>query len=135
LNETQGSFIQYMNEQKIASSKCVTCGALYLPPKPICSTCTRHEMTTEILSGEGVILGLTSISIVPSAMLQKGYGRQKPYTTGVIRLNEGVSVGAFIELPSANKPIEDYVGVPVTATFRSDDQEESRMILTFQITQ
>jgi hypothetical protein len=46
-----------------------------------------------------------------------------------------VSIGAFIELPSINKPIEDYVGVPVTATFRTDDQEESRMILTFQIIQ
>ena len=68
-------------------------------------------------------------------MLQKGYGRQKPYATGVIRLKEGVSIGAFIDLPSTNKPIEDYVGVPVTATFRTDDQEESRMILTFQIIQ
>ena len=90
-------------------------------------------MTTEILTGEGVILGLTSISIVPTAMLQKGYGRQKPYATGVIRLKEGVSISAFIELPSPNKPIEEHVGAPVAATFHSDDQEESRMILTFQI--
>lgn len=43
---TVNSFNKYLGEKKLMGSKCKKCGALYLPPRPLCQSC--HEASMEI---------------------------------------------------------------------------------------
>jgi uncharacterized OB-fold protein len=36
---TPTSFQRLLNEHKLAGSRCLSCGSLHLPPRPICSNC------------------------------------------------------------------------------------------------
>ena len=127
-------YLEGLTEHRISASRCNACDGLYLPPRPICPTCQGRQMSLEQLSGEGVVAGITSISIVPSAMAARGYGRKKPYATGVVALTEGPSVTARIELPEdTDAEIQDHVGMEVKAGFEDEsDGEESRVTLVFR---
>ena len=130
---TVAGYMKELSEHRIAASRCNDCDALYLPPRPICPNCQTRKMSVESLSGEGTVAGLTSISIVPSAMAAKGYGRKNPYVTGVVALKEGPSLTARIELPDDGGEIQSRVGMPVTASFEAEvDGDETRVTLVFQ---
>ena len=127
-------YMEKLSEHRIAASRCDDCGGIYLPPRPICPTCQGREMSVEELSGDGRVAGITSIYIVPSAMAAKGYGRKKPYATGVVALKEGPSVTARIELPEdPGVELQGRVGMLVKAAFEDEsDGEESRVTLVFR---
>ena len=59
---------QYLHEEKLMSSRCKKCGALYLPPRPICIECHDTNMEWEEIKGQGklaaVIAYATSVAIV-----------------------------------------------------------------------
>ena len=69
------------------------------------------------LAGEGKVVGLTSIAIVPAAMAAKGFGRDRPYLTGVVALREGPSLAARLA-------VADGAGLEVGAPVRADFVEE-----------
>ena len=51
------SYEQSLNEEKIMGSKCKKCGALALPPRPICVSCFSSEMEWVELKGTGKLGG------------------------------------------------------------------------------
>jgi uncharacterized OB-fold protein len=116
-----------LSERRITASRCEGCGALYLPPRPLCPTCQTQNMSWTELSGEGTVIGSSSIAIVPSAMAAKGFGRDRPYIAGVVLLKEGPSVTARIELPDgeASDPTVD-VGTRVKADFLEETDGDRR---------
>ena len=127
-------YMQGLSEHRIAASRCGGCGGVYVPPRPICPACGPSDMTVEELSGRGRVVGITSITIVPSAMAAKGYGRKRPYVTGVIALDEGPGLTARIELSEDDGvQIEDRVGMPVVADFEDEGEgDERRVTLVFR---
>lgn len=130
---TVARYMKELSEHRITAARCNDCGGLYLPPRPICPNCQMRNMSVEQLSGEGKVTGLTSISIVPSAMAARGYGRKKPYVTGVVVLKEGPSLTARVELPDGVEEIQSRVGLPVKAVFEDEvDGDETRVTLVFQ---
>lgn len=89
-------------------------------------------MTLEELSGRGTLAGFTSINIVPTAMAQEGYGRDKPYLTGVVALVEGPRIATRLADMDASKPQEVKIGTSLQVVFQDTEHEgQKRVTLAF----
>jgi len=114
---TAASFDQYLAESKLMASRCEDCGELTLPPRAICPKCHSEKMTWTETSGKGKLAGFTVISIAPTFMIEQGYGRNNPYVSGIVELDEGVKVSAHINGLDATQPAEIKVGTPLAVDF------------------
>ncbi len=108
---------QFLTEEKLMGSKCECCGALYVPPRPICIKCHGSDMQWAEMKGSGKLSAFTCISIGPSFMIAEGYHRGNPYCVGVVELEEGPRVDARIEGVDTLNPETIKVGMPVTVKF------------------
>ncbi|UCC59977.1 MAG: hypothetical protein JSV02_09635, partial [Dehalococcoidia bacterium] len=63
---TSASFYQYLAEKRLMGSKCKQCGALYLPPHPICTKCHGDDMEWAEMKGNGKLAAFTSIAVGPT---------------------------------------------------------------------
>ena len=127
------SYEQFLSEGKIMGSKCKKCGALALPPRPICGSCFGSQMEWVPFTGDGKLVAFTSIVVVPPAMAQEGFGRNNPYIVGVVELREGVKIVARITGLDAKKPEQIKVGTPLQAEFLQMRQGPSKeTILAFR---
>jgi len=111
------SYEAFLEEEKIMGSKCKKCGALALPPRPLCVSCQSREMEWVQFQGAGKLAGFTSITVAPPAMAKEGFGRNNPYIVGVIELVEGNKIVGRIAGLDAKKPEDIKVGSPLKAEF------------------
>ena len=121
-NFSISSFQQYLRERRLMGSRCNDCGALYLPPRPICPACQTRKMSWAELGGKGTVIGFTSIAIVPADMAARGFGCDNPYVTAVVAMEEGTAITARIDLAGA---ADDERSVHVGMAMRADFQEEA----------
>ena len=99
------SYYAYLVEEKrLMGVRCRSCGMLSAVPRPICARCHGRDMEWRELSGRGKLSTFTCISIVPVAMGKRGYGRDNPYCTGVVTLEEGPRISARIVGVDGNNP-------------------------------
>jgi len=127
------SYEQSLNEEKIMGSKCKKCGALALPPRPICVSCFGSEMEWVQFKGTGKLAAFTSIVVAPPYMAKEGFGRNNPYVVGVVELAEGVKTVARIVGFDAKKPELIKVGTPLKAEFiEKGEGPERRYSLVFK---
>ena len=117
---------QNVQDRKLRGSRCGNCQTIHLPPHPICVNCRSTNMSWEELSGKGSIVGLTSIAIGLPRMGALGFGRDNPYTTGVVALDEGPGITARIEGEDAE------VGALVEADFIEEGDGETTVTLIFK---
>ena len=131
---TAAAYSRHLSERKIMGSRCGECGELHLPPRPICSGCRSRSMSWAELSGKGKVIGLTSVAIAPSAMVERGFGRDNPYVTAFVALDDGPTVAARIEGVDANDlPGSVSMGMSVVADFLEETvDEEKRATLVFR---
>jgi len=130
---TAASFDQYLAEGKLMASRCADCGTLNLPPRAICPKCHSENLEWTETSGKGKLAGFTVVSIAPTFMIEQGYGRDKPYVSGVVELDEGVKISARITGVDATKPEEIKVGTPLTVDFiLVGEGDESKTYLAFK---
>ncbi len=123
---TDSSYEQHLNEGKIMGTKCRKCGALALPPRPICVTCYSRELEWVEFKGSGKLAAFTSITVAPPNMAKEGYGRNNPYVVGVVELDEGVKAVARIVGVDAKKPEQIKVGTPLKAEFLTKGEGPTR---------
>lgn len=88
---TQQSYQSFLEEKRLMGSRCTGCGALYVPPRPVCPRCGGVNMTWAEAKGEGEIRAFTVVYVPPTSMVGKC-----PYAVGIIGLNEGASLTARI---------------------------------------
>jgi uncharacterized OB-fold protein len=119
---------QFLNELKIMGSKCKKCGAMALPPRPICISCFGREMEWVQFNGTGKLAAFTSIAVAPPYMAKEGFDRNNPYVVGVIELDEGVKTVARIVGFDAKKPEQIKVGTPLKAEFLEKGAGSERQI-------
>lgn len=111
------SYRSLLNEGRLMGSRCKGCGARYVPPRPVCTSCFRSDMEWVEMSGRGRLAAFTCISIAPPFMMAQGYGRSRPYCTGVVELEEGGKVDARIEGVDPTRPEEIQIGMPLKVKF------------------
>lgn len=130
---TSASFQQYLNENKLMGSHCTACNKDFLPPHAICPNCHSDQLTWIELSGKGRLAAFTSIFIAPTAMIEAGYGRDKPYLAGVVELEEGVKISAQIMGLDATKPEEVKIGTPLQVEFvERGEGDKKKSFLAFR---
>ncbi len=130
---TAASFNRYLSEGKLMASYCPDSDRLYLPPRAICPQTYSDRMEWRALSGRGTLAAFTSIYVGPAAMNAEGYDRDNPYCTGIVALEEGVSISAFLLGVDARNPEAIVTGTPLAVDFvERGDGEARRTYLAFR---
>ena len=130
---TISTYKQNISEGKLVAGRCEKCDVLHLPPRPVCPQCHGADMGLQELSGRGKVVGYTSITIVPTEMAARGYGRDKPYWSAVVQTEEGPGITAMLEGVDASDPRAVSVGMAVVAGFNQEGEgEEARVSLVFR---
>jgi uncharacterized OB-fold protein len=131
---TESSFREYLSQHKLMGSRCLDCDALFVPPRPMCPKCHSERMAWSATSGQGKLAAFTSVYIGPTAMVEAGYDRTKPYATAVVELEEGPMISAQLLGVEADHPEEITIGTPLTVTYiERGVGEEKRTFLAFQV--
>jgi uncharacterized protein len=123
---TSASFEQYLDEKKLMGSRCTACNRSYLPPRAICPNCHSDQLTWIEFNGRGKLAAFTSIFIAPTAMIEAGYGRDKPYLAGVVELEEGVRISAQILELDATRPQDVRIGTSLQVEYVERGEGESK---------
>jgi uncharacterized OB-fold protein len=85
------------------------------------------------MNPHGTLTAFTTVHIASSAMVEAGYGRENPHCSGIVQLENGLSISAQILGVDVSDPTSIKIGSPVEAVFLErgeDDQKET--ILAFQ---
>ena len=130
---TATSFYEFLSKHKLMGSRCTSCGELYLPPRSLCTACYGEEMKWEEINGKGKLVAFTTIHMALTAMIEAGYGRDKPYCTGIVELEDGCRISAQIVGVDATQPEQIAVGTPLKVAFiERGEGEERRTYLAFE---
>lgn len=111
------AFNQFLAAHQLMAARCVDCGSLALPPRAICPACRSKHMEWVAVSGKGKLAAFTVIYIAPTFMIEQGYGREKPYVSGIVELDEGPRVSAHILGLDALHPETIQIGTPLVVDF------------------
>ena len=111
------------DEKKLVGVRCKDCGHLSPEPRPMCPECHGFNMEWHRFSGKAKLSTFTCISIVPVAMAEKGYGRDNPYCTGIVTLEEGPRVSARITGVDGANPQGIETGMDVVLDLEDLDPE------------
>jgi len=126
------SYEQFLKEEKLMGAKCTKCGAIALPPRPICVKCYSRDLEWVQLKGEGKLAAFTGIAVAPPNMAKEGYGRNNPYIVGVVELAEGNKIVGRIGGLDAKNPESIKIGTPLKVEFlHSVPGEEEKTTLVF----
>ncbi len=117
------AFISFLQEGKLMGSKCCCCGAIYVPPRPMCNKCFGSELEWVELKGKGTLESFTCTAVGTPFMAAQGYSAENPYCVGIVKLEEGASVVALIDGVDGNAPEQIEIGMPLEARFTRPEEE------------
>lgn len=129
------NFYAFLGEQRLMGARCPECSAIYAPPRPICPHCPTATLEWVQFSGKGQLAAYTVIAIAPTAMIEAGYGRDNPYCSGVVELEEGPRISAQILGVDVAHPEAIEIGAPVKVAFieRGVGEARSKTYLAFEV--
>ena len=107
----------FLRKGKIMGSKCCSCGAISVPPRPICNECLGGDLEWIELKGKGKLESFTCTAVCPPFMVEGGYSTENPYCVGVVELEEGSSVVALINGVDVKQPESIELGMSLEAKF------------------
>ena len=121
---TATSFNAYLTqEKKLVGVRCRACDTLSPQPRPMCHACHGRDMEWHEFSGMARLSTFTCISIVPVNMSKKGYGRDNPYCTGIVTLEEGPRLSARIIGVDASNPQDIKTGMDLVLDLAEVDPD------------
>lgn len=113
---TAHSFQRYLMEGKLMASRCEDCQAMYIPVRGLCPSCGDSKLAWVELAGKGKLAAFTSVYVGPSFMNAEGFGRDKPYLTGIVELDEGPRISARLLGLDPTQPQRIKIGTRMTFT-------------------
>lgn len=130
---TNAAFRAFLAEHRLMGARCSDCGATFLPPRPMCTSCFGSAMEWVEFGGEGTLAAFTAVYIGPTAMINAGYDRTHPYVSGVVTLVEGPAISAQILGMDAAHPEQINIGAPLRAAFiERGEGEQQATFLAFE---
>ncbi len=127
-NFNAASFYEYLKEGRLMGVRCSSCGRLSVQPRPMCPACHSGSVDWHEFSGKGQLSTFTCISIVPASMVVKGYGRDNPYCTGVVTLEEGPRISARISGVDAGNPQNIQTGMDLVLDLEDLEPETPTLV-------
>lgn len=85
-------FYKFLGQQKLMAGKCLKCGKLHLPPRPLCDNCLSQDFEWVGISGKGKLLTYTVIHIAPEQ-----FQTLVPYAVGIVELDNGLKIPGMIQ--------------------------------------
>ena len=88
---TISSFYKFVGENRLMAAKCIECGNVLLPPKPMCTKCLSTNLKWIELEGTGTLLSYTVIHVAPEQ-----FQSMTPYTVGIVEFKNGLRLPGMI---------------------------------------
>ena len=85
-------FYKFLGQQKLMAGKCLKCGKIHLPPRPLCDNCLSQNFEWVSISGKGELLTYTVIHIAPEQ-----FQGLVPYAVGIVELENGLKIPGMIQ--------------------------------------
>jgi len=131
---TYASFQQYLTENQLMGAACGCSAAAQWPPRPICPECAAPPSEWADLGQTGELAGFSVIYVGTTAMINAGFDRNKPYCVGIVKLDSGPSVSAFIHGVDVQNPETIKIGSKVVADFAELGPEGAKKtVLAFRV--
>ena len=131
---THTSFQQYLNEKQLMGAACTCEAAAQWPPRPYCPQCDAPAVEWANLGTTGKLMGFSVIYVGTTAMINAGFDRNTPYCVGVVKLDSGPSVSAFIHGVDTQRPETIQVGASLVADFAELGPEGAKKtVLAFRV--
>ena len=89
---TIDQFYKFLQQGKLMAGKCMKCGTIHLPPRPLCSNCHSKEFTWIQVSGKGRLLTYTIINVAPQQ-----FQALTPYAVGIIEMVGRLRIPGMIQ--------------------------------------
>lgn len=104
-------FYKHISQGKLMGGRCKRCGAIHLPPRPVCSKCFSKEFEWVEIPPKGKLLTYTIIHVAPTQ-----FQSMAPYAVGIIQLENGLKIPGIIRDVTA----EDVkIGINLKVVFNS----------------
>ncbi len=104
-------FYKNISQGKLLAGKCLRCGKIHLPPRPVCDECFSKDFDWTSVSTSGRLLTYTVIHIAP---LQ--FQSMAPYAMGIVDLESGLKLPGMIR----GVPLDQIkVGMNLTVEFEA----------------
>lgn len=84
-------FYKYVSQGKLMGGRCKRCGAVHLPPRPVCSKCFSKDFEWVEIPPKGKLLTYTIIHVAPTR-----FQSMAPYAVGIIQLENGLKIPGMI---------------------------------------
>ena len=109
---------------RLEGTRCSSCSSYYFPVRSICPECRREGKLNNVkFSGRGTIESYTTVHAPPA-----GFELQKPYTIGIIKLEEGPKLTAQIV---DCEPGDVKIGGDVQVVFRKIREGGGRGVIHY----
>ena len=122
------SFYAYLKEGRLMGVRCQSSGQVYAEARPVDPVTHGGDMEWVQLSGKGTLSTFTCISVVPASLEAKGYGRNNPYCSGIVTLEEGPRVSARITGVDAANPQDIATGMALVLDLDEVDEENPGLV-------
>ena len=131
---TGNAFNNFLAEEKLMGTKCKKCGVVHMPPRPICTECHGLDLEWVEMKGKGKLAAFTTICVGTTVMAQEGCGRDNPYCSGIVELEEGVKISGRILGLDTRNPESIKIGTPVTVEFvHRGEGDNKKTFLGFRV--
>jgi uncharacterized OB-fold protein len=85
-------FYKFLEHRKLMAGRCLKCGKIHMPPRPLCDNCFSQEFEWVSISGKGKLLTYTVISVAPQQ-----FQALTPYAVGIVQLESGLKIPGMIQ--------------------------------------
>jgi len=85
-------FYKFLSQGKLMTGKCLKCGKIHLPPRPLCDNCYNTQFEWMSISNKGKLLTYTVIHIAPTQ-----FQNLAPYAIGILELDHGIKIPGIIQ--------------------------------------
>jgi uncharacterized OB-fold protein len=85
-------FYKFLSQQKLMAGKCLKCGKIHLPPRPMCDNCFSKDFEWLQISGKGKLVTYTVIHVAPQQ-----FQALTPYAVGIVELEKSLKIPGMIQ--------------------------------------
>ncbi len=119
-------FARHLKDGRLMGSRCTKCGATSFPPRADCTACMSGAFEFVEISGQARLNTYTKVIAAPT-----GFEELTPYTVGVVDLDEGGRLLAWIGETVKEEDIEIGMNLQVVPRI-SEDLEEIKVYYSLE---
>ena len=106
---TVEQFYKFLAKGKLMAGKCVKCGKIHLPPRPLCDNCYSKLFEWMQVNGKGKLVTYTVINVAPAQ-----FQALAPYAVGIVEFENGLRIPGMIQGVTQQ---ELRIGIELTLDF------------------